>query len=103
MTHVAGYKDGTITEYAKKALALARDRFGKSEHSDFFSVIDKNADSPGNWLKAGLRQVIEAKFREAVDKGELISSQAPPIYISHREQIILHLNLAACRNQYNGL
>ena len=93
MTHVGGNKDGTITEYARKALSVARDRFGKSEHADFFSVIDKNSDSPGNWLKAGLRQVTVAKFRDAVEKGELIASQAPPIYICHREQVNRALKL----------
>ena len=94
MTHTGGNKDGTISEYARKALGVAKDRFGKiAEHAKFFSVIERGGDSLGNWLKGALRQVTVAKFNEAVANGELMASQAAPIYISHREKMNRALKL----------
>jgi len=83
-----GNTDGTITEYVRKALGVARGKFGKGEHADFFSVMDKDkADIPGNLLKAACRQVTVQKFREAVEKGESAWTQAAPIYLGQREQV----------------
>jgi len=89
-------KAGAIVEYTRKALGLARVKFGgsSSPHSDFFRVCDKDfCDNPGNWLKGALREVDKAKFHESIERGEAVMKQASPIYLKHREDISHALRL----------
>jgi hypothetical protein len=65
-------------------------RFG-DKHPDFFSVLVTT--DCRNWLKGAIRQVLVQKFKEATEKGEAMSAQAPPIYGSHRRDIMKQLRL----------
>ena len=66
------FKGSTIVEYLRKAIGVAREKFGNSEdrtYREFFLFLDK-PDDPRNWLKGAIRQVYVARFHEATTKGE---------------------------------
>eukprot|EP00286_Rhodomonas_abbreviata_P023187 CAMPEP_0181299616 /NCGR_PEP_ID=MMETSP1101-20121128/6444_1 /TAXON_ID=46948 /ORGANISM="Rhodomonas abbreviata, Strain Caron Lab Isolate" /LENGTH=793 /DNA_ID=CAMNT_0023404783 /DNA_START=565 /DNA_END=2946 /DNA_ORIENTATION=+ len=82
-------KGGTVVEYLRKALGVARDKFGQHQerkYREFFEVLDR-PDDPRNWLKGAIRQVYVARFQEATAKGEEVAKQAWPIYTTHRRDI----------------
>jgi hypothetical protein len=56
-------------------------------------VLDSNNDASRNWLKGAIRQVNVQKFQEATKNGESVSTQASPIYGSHRRDIVQQLRL----------
>ena len=91
----APLKSGPIIEYVRKALGLARDKYGKiPEYCDFFRVCDKEfSDVSGNWLKGAFREVDTSKFDESLLRGEAMVGQAPSIYGSHRREMARGLRM----------
>jgi hypothetical protein len=85
-------KGGTVVEYARKSIAVAKAKFGSQPaHAAFFKSIDD--ENKQSWLKGAIQQVYTAKFHDAVDTGEEVASQAPPIYNDDRRDITKMLRL----------
>ena len=74
-------KGGTIVEYARKMMGLARDKHGeKLDFESFLTIVDNGdkSDENRNWFKGALHQVMVEKFEDAVANGETSSTQASP-------------------------
>ena len=89
-------KGGTIVEYARKMMGLARDKHGeKLDFESFLTIVDNGdkSDENRNWFKGALHQVMVEKFDNAVANGETSSAQASPFYVSTRGKIVAALRL----------
>ena len=65
-SHTSGepIKGGTVVEYLRKAIGIARDKFGQHQiqkYREFFEVLDR-PDDPRNWLKGAVRQIHVSRF-----------------------------------------
>jgi hypothetical protein len=72
---------GTITEYLRKGMREAREKYGGlgSQHAQFFSVLDRQ----DTWFNDMVRQCDIDKFRHALEEGRPSSKQAESLYGIH--------------------
>ena len=76
---------GTVQEYLRKLINLAKTKFGGvAEHKPFFECVDSGTNS---WFKGVLRQTLRVVAIRVMAAGESLVEQASPLYRSHIESI----------------